>query len=159
MKIFIDTQLWVFALKVPNEQDFNSNPEFKNALNNYNMANSFLKNKLENDEICMTNLQLGEIYHALGFRGKKLPLDYVQNYCISLLTGDFMHWYSINNNILQRAIELSKLSKIHIWDYLCILPVYKDISIIFSCDQHFTDDTFRSLGPSIENPIRDWLVQ
>lgn len=158
LKIFIDTQLWVFALKIPSEKHFLSKTEFKDALNNYKITSNFLKNKLENDEICMTNLQLGELFHALGFRGKKLPLEYVQDYCNSLLTGDFMHWYDINNDVLQKAITLSNSSKIHIWDYLCILPLYKDINVIFSCDQHFTDETFRSLGPPIENPIKNWYL-
>jgi len=158
IKVFIDTQLWIFALKIPEEKDFNNKQEYENSFKNYEVANNFLKDKLHSDEIHMTYLQLGEIFHALGFRGKKLPLNYVQEYCSQLLSGEYMHWYDINYKTIKKALEISTLSKIHVWDYLCVLPFHKDIEIIFSCDKHFTHDSFKSLGPSVENPIKDWFL-
>ena len=38
------------------------------------------------------------------------------------------------------------------------LPLYKDVEIIYSCDKHFNNDTFQSLGPKIENPLDNWIT-
>lgn len=158
ISVFIDTQLWVFALKIPETSNFNSKTEYEIAIQRYKLASAFLKLKLSTAEILMTNFQLSELFHALGFRGAKLPLHYVQEYCTELLRGEYMHWYNVKNEDVKRAIELSTQSKIHIWDYLCVLPLYKDADVLYSCDEHFENDTFKSLGVLIDNPINEWTI-
>jgi len=38
----------------------------------------------------------------------------------------------------KEALELSSLSGIHVWDYLCILPLKEIIDIDYTNDQHFS---------------------
>ncbi|HDZ19222.1 MAG TPA: hypothetical protein ENH75_13055 [archaeon] len=106
----------------------------------------------------MTNHQLCEIYHSLAFRGTRLPAEFVSAYCNQLLSSKFMRWYQVLVSHVKQAVIFSIKSQIHIWDYLCVLPLYKDVEIIYSCDKHFKHDTFQSLGPKIENPLDNWIT-
>lgn len=156
--VFIDTQLWVFALKIPEKSNFNNQLDYEKAIQRNQKASDFLKINLNNVRILMTTFQLCELFHVLAYRGTRLPLPFVQEFCFQLLSGEYMRWYDVNSEDLKRAIELSVHNKIHIWDYLCVLPLYQDADVLYSCDEHFKNDSFKLLGPSIENPIQDWMV-
>jgi hypothetical protein len=158
MSICIDTEIWTFAQKVPDPSKFTDKSEYNKALRIHKKASGFLNQKISESDICMTNHQLCEIFHSLAFRGMKLPHEYVSKYCNQLLSSKFMHWYQVSENHVKQAINYSIKSGIHIWDYLCVLPLYNDVKVIFSCDDHFRHDTFRSLGPKIENPIGEWIT-
>ncbi|MHA1328183.1 MAG: hypothetical protein ACTSRH_12830 [Promethearchaeota archaeon] len=157
MAIFIDTEIWVFAQKVPEHSRFQDKHKYQLALQLHQKSNKFLSQIIKNNNISMTYHQLCEIFHSLAFRGNKLPREIVLKYCIHLSTSEFINWYSVSNEHIRQAMELSSLSKIHVWDYICILPLYKDIDMIYSCDAHFKHETFKSLGVKIENPIGIWI--
>ena len=158
MQIYIDTELWVFAQKSPDSSKFKDNAEYKRMLNFHIKSKEFLKEQFANNTISMTTHQLCEIYHALGFRGQKMEPAELMEYCNKLATNKIIIWYTISNDIITQAVNLSSNSRIHIWDYVCVLPLYNDVEIIYSCDDHFRDETFQSLGPKIENPIGDWIT-
>ncbi|MBD3255079.1 MAG: hypothetical protein GF383_08290 [Candidatus Lokiarchaeota archaeon] len=158
MSVFIDTELWIFALKIPEKSNFKEEAEYESAIERYNFAFEFLRQKLSTSKILMTNFQICELFHGLAFRGAKLPIDYVQKYCALLISSDFMRWYTVKKEDINRAMELSNNNKIHIWDYLCVLPLYNDADILYSCDEHFKDNSFKSLGKPIENPIKEWII-
>ena len=158
MIIFIDTEIWIFAQKIPDRSNFQKASEYENALDLHQKSSEFLKQKIIESEISMTNHQLCEIFHALAFRGKKAPKTIASKYCIHLLSSKFMHWYQVLDKHVKEAIELSLKSAIHIWDYICVLPLYNDVEILYSCDEHFKHSSFQSLGPEIQNPIKEWLT-
>ncbi len=158
MAIYIDTEIWIFAQKIPDLSKFQNELKYQNALRLHKKASEFLSQKIIESEINMTYHQLCEIYHSLAFRGTRLPAEFVSSYCNQLLTSKFMYWYQVLVSHVEQAIIFSKKSHIHIWDYLCILPLYKDVEIIYTCDKHFNHDTFQSLGTKIENPLDKWIT-
>lgn len=106
----------------------------------------------------MTTHQISEIFQVLGFRGLKIPLRNVERFCQKLIKSDFLSLYNISVEHINKALNLSIKSGIHIWDYLCIIPFYKEIAVIYSCDEHFNHESFKSLGPPIENPLNEWFL-
>lgn len=156
--MYIDTEIWIFAQKIPDLSKFQDKSEYSKALRLHEKASKFLNEKIYKSDIYMTNHQLCEIFHALAFRGMKLPRDFVSKYCNQLLSSEFMHWYQVLDSHIKQAIEFSIKSGIHIWDYICVLPLYNDVQVIYSCDEHFKHKTFQSLGPSIKNPLEEWII-
>lgn len=158
MTIFIDTEIWIFAQKIPDRSNFQKASEYENALDLHQKSSEFLKQKIIESEISMTNHQLCEIFHALAFRGKKAPLSIASKYCNQLLSSKFIHLYQVSDKHVNEAIELSMKSGIHVWDYICVLPLYSDVEILYSCDEHFKHKSFQSLGTKIENPLNIWIT-
>jgi len=158
LQIFIDTELWVFAQKSPDPSKFKDKDEYNRTLDFHIKSRKFLKDQFATNTISMTTHQLCEIYHALGFRGQKMELFKLIQYCRKLITNKVITWYQISNEIITQAIDLSANSRVHIWDYICVLPLYKDVEILYSCDEHFKHKSFQSLGPKIENPIDEWIT-
>ncbi|TFF63830.1 MAG: hypothetical protein EU521_00090 [Promethearchaeota archaeon] len=158
MRIFIDTEIWIFAQKLPDLSKFQEKSEYNKAVKLHERSSKFLRQQINENEIYMTNHQLCEIFHALAFRGMKLPKDFVSKYCNQLLTSEFIHWHQVLELHIKQAIGYSEKSGIHVWDYICVLPLCNDVEIIYSCDDHFKHETFKSLGPKIENPIGEWIT-
>ena len=69
-----------------------------------------------------------------------------------------MKWYEISSDVIENAIKLSAESGIHAWDFACILPLYKDVTTLYSCDKHFKHHSIQSLGIPIENPVSKWFI-
>jgi hypothetical protein len=158
MTIFIDTELWIFAKKIPDRSNFQTQLEYDKALNLHQKASEFLKKQIIENEISMTNHQICEIFHALAYRGKKFPKNVASKYCNQLLSSKFMNWFQVLYKHVKKAIEISTKSGIHIWDYLCVLPLYNEVEILYSCDEHFKHKSFQSLGPKVENPLNIWIT-
>jgi len=156
MAVFIDTQLWVYAKKYPIRKDFQDQTGFDNAEQRFELSFGFLRDQVKTGTIAMTYHQLSEIYHALGFHGRKLPHDHVFAYCTQLLRAEFMNWFACPQDILEEALRESRASGIHVWDYLCILPLIKDVTVLYTCDAHFQHESFKKYGVPIENPIQRW---
>ena len=159
MAIYIDTEIWIFAQKILDPLKFQDKSEYNKALNFHEKASEFLNQKISESEIYITNHQLYEVFHALAFRGMKFPKDFVSKYCNQLLSSEFMLWYQVLESHIRQAINFSIKSGIHIWDYICVLWLYNEVKTIYSCDKHFKHNTFQSLGPKIENPLGEWIVQ
>lgn len=158
MTIFIDTEIWIFAQKIPDAAFFQDESEYQKTLQLQQKSSNFLKKEIIKSEISMTNHQLCEIFHALAYRGKKSTKDFASKYCIQLLSSSFIHWYQVLDKHVIKAIEYSVKSGIHIWDYICVLPLYNDVDILYSCDDHFNHESFLSLGPKVENPLDVWIT-
>ncbi len=58
----------------------------------------------------------------------------------------------------REALRLSSISGIHIWDYLCIIPLKDMVDVAYTNDKHLLHPTIRSLVPSIENPVGKWII-
>jgi len=157
LSIFIDTEIWVFAQKRPDPSKFPNKAEFEKWERYHKLTKEFLIQKSDEYEISMTSHQFCEIFHALAFRGMKLPIDFVNEFCLQIIRNKFVRWYQINQEHVKKAMKLSTQSGIHIWDYICVLPLYKDVKTLYTCDSHFKDASFQSLGTPIENPIGEWF--
>ncbi|MHA1377645.1 MAG: hypothetical protein ACTSRG_04585 [Candidatus Helarchaeota archaeon] len=149
-EVFIDTELWSFALKKPLEKK-------PNLLKRYKQAKDFLMTRFKEDIIYISSHQLSEIFHVLSFRGNKLPIKFTINYIEKVMK--LKNIKIINNNLIhfKKSMELSQESNIHIWDFLCVLPVIYQIEIIYTCDTHFKAEVFKNFKRSIQNPLDFWL--
>ena len=158
MLVFIDTQIWVFAQKKPIKSNYSITNEFEKAFRIHKQSHNMIVEQIEKNQIAMTFHQLSEIYHAFAFRGQKIPIEFSEKFCLSLISAKFCKFYPLEKNHFQNAISMSKESGIHIWDYLCISPLLSDIEIAYSCDKHFQSVDFKRLLPKIENPIGKWFL-
>lgn len=154
MGIFIDTEIWSFAQKKPVKSKFNDG--YEEALEMHSKSKEFLLQNIDK-EILMSYHQIAEIYHVLAYRGFRLPISFVQEYVRNLLQAENIIKYEVTRERIEDAIEASKRSGIHIWDFLCVLPVSHDLDIIYTCDQHFLHDEFKRLKAEIINPIGEWM--
>jgi len=154
MGIFIDTELWSFALKKPAKEKFEEG--FERAYRMHTRAKEFLLENVERD-IVMCSHQLAEIYHVLAFRGLRLPADFVLEYLTSLMESPNVILRETLPEHVKKAVESSMESGIHLWDFLCIYPILDELEIIYTCDAHFKHETFRKFNVEIINPLNVWI--
>ncbi len=157
MNVFVDTEIWSFAQKVPAKEKFMDKLKYEKFLKAHIEAKSFLKKVLSEEIIYMSLHQVAEIFHVLGFRGFKLPIDFVTEYVNALILSERVIKIPVTINHFQEALKLSKESGIHIWDFLCIIPIKEYIDRIYTVDKHFLHKTFQKLGIKIENPLKIWI--
>nr|MDO8086223.1 hypothetical protein [Candidatus Sigynarchaeum springense] len=156
--IFIDTQLWIYAQKEPDPGRFPTKIEYKRILGFHEKADAFLQQQVKRSVIAMTHHQLAEIYHNLAFQGQRVDIDFCAQYCTTLLKSRFMKWFPINEAHLQESLRLSTQSRIHVWDYLCVLPIIQNVDILYTCDNHLQHETFTSFQRPIQNPLGEWMA-
>jgi len=156
--IFIDTQIWVFSRKSPDRKRFSDPSKYNLFLDLHNQALEFLTKAIEKNVICMTFHQLLEIFHSFAFRGRKEIIQDAKKFCSELLSSKFIHWYSITETQVSECLNLSAQSNIHIWDYICIVPLIDDVDVLYSCDSHFQDATFSQFKKPILNPLNKWIL-
>ena len=154
--IMIDTQIWVYSKKIPKKDKFESEVLFDKAMKAHLKALDFFNGLSEDTNIYFSYQQVGELFHSLAFRGSKVPLKATKEFILDLIKSDNIKIIQYSNRDLEKAISLSSRSNIHIWDYLCVIPLIAYISKIFTTDEHFKDKTFSDFGVSIENPLYDW---
>jgi predicted nucleic acid-binding protein len=150
-RIFIDTEIWSFGLKKPEEND---SEEMKNR---FTIAHNFLMERIKNDEIFISTHQIAEIFHVLSFRGKKLPIEFSSSFIEKLTQMSNISIIPITKNHIKQAFSLCNDSGIHIWDFLCIIPITNNIEIIYTCDKHMKSKIFQNFKIPIQNPIDIWL--
>lgn len=156
--IFIDTQIWIYAQKEPDKKRYKNDEDYQRILSLHKNADKFMQTNIQSNIIGMTYHQLSEIYHNLGFQGRFLDIEFCIEFSLRLLNSKIIKWYNVNRDNIKQALLLSKDAKIHIWDYLCILPMIKEIEIIYTCDKHFQDKTFKQFNIPIQNPLGDWNI-
>ena len=157
MNIFVDTEIWAFAQKIPDKARFETERDFKEAMKLHKEASPFLEAKIGTEMVFMTTHQLAELFHVLAFRGLKLPKDFAESYIKALTTSTSVRLRTVTPFHIERSIEMSRRSGIHIWDFICIIPLIEDIERIYTCDQHFLDPAFAKFGIEIDNPLSKWL--
>ncbi|MGC9202493.1 MAG: hypothetical protein ACP5HX_07495 [Thermoproteota archaeon] len=92
----------------------------------------------------------------MSFRGSKLPLEVSLQIVNEILENDKIVRVPILQSHIKKAIEESAKSGIHVWDYLCFLPVAELVSVVYTSDYHFKQigDQF---NVKIVNPAELWL--
>ncbi|RLE63265.1 MAG: hypothetical protein DRJ38_08005, partial [Thermoprotei archaeon] len=58
---------------------------------------------------------------------------------------------------IEEAIKESIESGIHVWDYLCFIPVKDYIDTVFTCDKHFIT-IGKKYKVKILNPLDTWIT-
>ena len=158
MNVFVDTQLWVYAFKVPQREKFTSEDEYRDALRMHSRANEFLRDALLNHVLYITTHQLAEIFHALAFRGVRMDVREALGIVERLVNSSRTVVVEVKRKHYREALRLSSLSRIHIWDYLCIVPLKKVIDVAYTNDEHFLHPTIKRLIPEVDNPVGKWIT-
>ncbi len=158
MRVFVDTQLWVYAFKKPRRNAFNTLEEYKEALDMHRVSLEFIKNVLMGHIVYMTTHQLAEIYHALAFRGIRMNRDIALEVVEELRKSTKTVIIDVRKKHYREALRLSMESGIHVWDYLCILPLKEYLDIAYTNDKHFLHPALNNLVPRVENPLNKWLT-
>jgi len=158
MDVFIDTQLWIYAFKKPQRENFLSGEEYEEALQIHGKAMKFMHNVLTSHMVHITTHQLAEIFHALAFRGVRMNSRQALNIVEKIMKSSRTIVVEVRKRHYREALRLSSLSGIHIWDYLCIIPLRGQIDVAYTNDKHFLHPTIKSLVPKVENPIGKWIT-
>lgn len=158
MNIFVDTQLWVYAFKKPSREKFANRDEYEEALRAHNIASKLIRDSLINHVIYLTSHQLAEIFHVLAFRGVRMNRKEALSITEKIMGSSRTVLVDVRKKHYREALKLSSLSGIHIWDYLCIVPLKGMIDLAYTNDSHFLHPTIKSLVPRIDNPIGRWIT-
>lgn len=153
MKILIDTRIWVLALKAPFLEK--NDPQMRLAAR----AAAFLKRTLNgNTNLLFSSQLIAEIYHVLSQRGKKMPAAQARALITELLERGGAVYRPISQSIFLRAMDISAISGIHLWDYLVVLPFEETLDRIYTMDPHFQHPSFQTFCP-VENPLGIWKTE
>lgn len=154
MDIFVDTELWVYALKRPDPRRVPPR-ELPGARRLHEAADRFLAECRDRDRIHTTLHQVSELYHALAFRGRRLPPAWAREFCVEFMRAADLH--ATEPAHVERALEMSQRSGVHVWDFLCVVPLQGHVERIYTCDRHFLSSEFKELRAPVENPVGHWL--
>lgn len=157
MNIFIDTEIWSLAQKKPIRKKYSDKNEYKIALDIHMKAKEFIHNAIARNKVYMSYHQINELYHVLGFRGSRLPISHVNELISTILKAKKIIKVPLSLAHIVKSIELSTKSGIHIWDFLCVVPIAEYIDRAYSIDKHFQDPIFKELGIHTENPLGYWM--
>ncbi|MBL7073647.1 hypothetical protein ISS37_00195 [candidate division KSB1 bacterium] len=152
MRVLIDTRLWGLALKVPYYDD--KDPVKEYAL----QADHFIRERLEQDLICVTTQLLAEIHHVLTTRGRKLPSSDAEVVVKEILDSERSIFRNPNKDTILQALRLSTKCDIHIWDFLLVLPFKGELDRIYTMDPHFRECKHLQVAP-VENPLGVWRLE
>ena len=153
----VDTEIWSIAKKKPDERKFASREDFVKALEMHERARDFFMNVFPRLKVYMSVHQLAEIYHVLGFRGIRIPRSYVESIVRAIIEDDNIIKVAVTLEHVMEAIKESVESGIHLWDYLCFIPIKDYIDTVFTCDEHFIT-IGKKYKVEILNPLGVWIT-
>jgi len=154
--IFIDTEIWTYSFKTPLKENYQDEENFQVDFSIHERALLFFKTLAGTVNYYMTTHQLCELYHVLRFRGTKMESTQVKKIIQSIRESKNATIINITAEHVVKSIELSVKSNIHVWDFICVIPLIDQIVKIYTTDQHFNNVTFKDLGVEIENPLGTW---
>lgn len=155
MNVMIDTQLWVLAKKKPSPSRFPSRDEYKRVLRAHELAREFFAKEYPRSRIYMSIHQMAEIFHALAFRGQRVPVEEARMLLEEIAADPKVVKVPLTLEHYREAASESSRTGIHIWDYLCLLPVKDYVDVVYSTDPHFRE-LCKSYGLELINPVEYW---
>ena len=155
-KAMIDTEIWSIAKKRPDETRFPSRREFARALEMHRRARDFFRNTFPGLRVYMSTHQIAEIYHVLAFRGTKIPRRHAESIVRAIIEDDNVVKVPVMLDHVEEAVRASAETGVHVWDYLCFIPVKDYIDVVFTCDDHFIK-IGEKYGVKILNPLGAWI--
>ncbi len=132
MKAFVDTELWSSAKKKPVRSKFRSEEEFNLALEVHRRATEFFRDVFPSLKVYISFHQLVEIFHVLAFRGLRVPLREVLAIVEHIMEDGSIVKVPITAEVVREALRESSETRIHVWDFLCFLPVRNFVDTIYS---------------------------
>lgn len=120
-------------------------------------AREFFINIFPELKVYMSIHQLAEIYHVLAFRGTRVPRNLVENIVKSIIEDNNIVKVPVTLRHIEIAVKESVENNIHIWDYLCFIPIKDFIDIIYTCDKHFIK-IGEKYKVRIVNPLDNWIT-
>jgi len=155
--VMVDTEIWSIAKKKPDEKKFALKEEFIKALEMHEKARDFFMNVFPKLKVYMSMHQLVEIYHVLAFRGARVPRSYAKSIVKAIIEDDNIIKVAVTLDHVEEAVRESVESGIHVWDYLCFIPVKDYVDTVYTCDEHF-----KVIGErykvKILNPLNTWIT-
>ena len=157
IKAFVDTEIWVLAKKKPIRDKFRSKSDYEKALRLHKGCREFFENVFDDLRVYMTLHQISEIFHALAFRGYRIPLEEAFAIADGLLSDDSIIKVPVLTEHLAKSISASRETGIHVWDFLCFIPLKNYVEVIYSLDKHFLE-IGRRYNVKVINPAQEWLI-
>jgi predicted nucleic acid-binding protein len=154
--IFIDTEIWTYSFKTPSKDNYPDETTFQADLSMHERALLFFKTLAGTVNYYLTTHQVCELYHVLRFRGAKMEPNQAKKIVQSISNSKNATIINVTAEHVTKSIELSVKSNIHVWDYICVVPLIGQIVKMYTTDQHFNHATFQDLGVEIENPLGTW---
>jgi predicted nucleic acid-binding protein len=145
----VDTQIFIYAYKIPESAT-------KAETERHKKCSSLLSDAAKNNSIAIASHELAEIFHALAFRGSRIKTVEAVDRVNTILHSKAFVVISSNTEILTDALSLSSESGIHIWDFLCFLPIKSFIHTFYTTDSHFRHTCFDEFDVKIVNPLNQW---
>jgi len=152
----VDTELWSIAKKKPLEERFSSKEEFEKAMKMHLKAREFFSNEFPSLRVYMSNHQLAEIFHVLALRGLRVPFEEPLRIVMGIMEDNSIVKVPVNIEDVSKALKESVETGIHVWDFLCFLPVKDFVDAVYSADSHFKVIGKRH-GVKVINPLQYWL--
>jgi len=152
----VDTELWSIAKKEPAKEMFSSKEEFEKAMKMHSRAREFFSNEFPGLRVYISNHQLAEIFHVLAFRGLRIPFEEAYSIVTGIIEDASIVKVPLTMEHVMKALKESLDTGIHIWDFLCFLPVREFVDTIYSADSHFKLIGKRH-GVKVINPLDHWL--
>jgi predicted nucleic acid-binding protein len=156
--VFIDTELWIYSLKKPDQLKYEDSHRFQLDMEKHVNAKIFFRDLPTDNKIFFTIEQLCENYHNLRFRGSCLEPKFVNDFILALTSSPASKIVEVSRELYEKCIRLSTQANIHIWDFLCVIPLCGKIDLIYTTDKHFLNSSFGDLGIPIQNPLKDWDI-
>lgn len=153
----VDTEIWSIAKKEPRRENFVSREEYARFLEMHKKAQGFFVNVFPELKLYMSIHQLAEIFHVLAFRGARIPRSQAEDIVKAIIEDSDIVKVPVTLDHVEEAVKGSAESNIHIWDYLCFIPVKDYVDAVFTCDSHFIK-MGEKYNVRILNPLGTWIT-
>jgi len=153
----IDTELWSIAKKKPERKKFPLKEEYFKALEAHEKARDFFTKIFPKLKIYMSTLQIAEIYHVLTFRGTRIPKEEALEIIKAIIEDESIVKVPVSLKHVEDAVKESIKNNIHVWDYLCFIPIKDYIDVVYTCDKHFIT-IGKCYKVEVINPINTWIA-
>ncbi len=156
IKAFVDTEIWSLAKKKPVREKFKEKSDYEKALRIHESCRRFFEEEFEDLRIYITLHQLAEIFHVLAFRGHRIPANEAFEIVNNLISDDDVIKVPVLAEHMTESFVASKETGIHVWDFLCFIPLKNYVKVVYSLDKHFITIGER-YNVKVVNPAEEWL--
>ncbi|MBS7247335.1 MAG: hypothetical protein QXN15_10880 [Candidatus Jordarchaeales archaeon] len=156
IRAFVDTEVWSIAKKRPAMEKFRSKEDYERAFRLHESCKRFFEEEFEKLRTYMALHQVAEIFHVLAFRGYRVPLDEALRIVVGIMEDDGIVKIPTSLGHVKESVEACKETGIHVWDFLCFIPVKNYVNVVYSLDKHFLT-IGKKYNVKVVNPAEEWL--
>jgi len=155
-RALVDTEVWSLAKKRPVRSRFGSEAEYERALKMHVACRKFFEEEFDKVRVYMSLHQVAEIFHVLSFKGSRLPTEKALKIVTEIFRDSKIVKVPVSAEHVKESVRASKETGIHVWDFLCFVPVKNYVSVVYSLDVHFLK-ICEMYGKELVNPAEEWL--